>query len=204
MSGMLWRASARHLARHPWQIGLSVLGIALGVAVALSIDLANASARRSFALFAEGVAGRATHHVVGGPTGVPESVYRALRVEAGLRRSAPVVERHLAAPDFPGTAFHLMGVDPFAEAPFRSLWAGRQTAPGRRVGPPGPAGCRADRPRYGRRLGLTATPSPCGSGARRPRSGGSWCRAMAERAGARADPGRRHRHRAECWARRAG
>jgi putative ABC transport system permease protein len=121
VSGLLWRASARHLARHPWQIGLSILGIALGVAVALSIDLANESARRSFALFAESVAGRATHQVVGGPSGVPESVYRALRLEAGLRRSAPVVERHLAAPDFPGTAFHLMGVDPFAEAPFRSL-----------------------------------------------------------------------------------
>ena len=54
---MLWRASARHLARHPWQIGLSIVGIALGVAVALSIDLANESARRSFALFAESVAG---------------------------------------------------------------------------------------------------------------------------------------------------
>ena len=121
MSAMLWRASARHLARHPWQIGLSILGIALGVAVALSIDLANESARRSFALFAESVAGRATHHVVGGPSGVPESVYRALRLEARVRRSAPVVERHLSAPDFPGTAFHLMGLDPFAEAPFRSL-----------------------------------------------------------------------------------
>src|SRR5262245_16847967 len=118
---MLWRASVRHLARHPWQIGLAIIGIALGVAVALSIDLANESARRSFALFAESVAGRATHQVVGGPSGVPESVYRMLRLKAGLRQSAPVVERHLAAPDFPGTAFHLMGVDPFAEAPFRSL-----------------------------------------------------------------------------------
>src|SRR5262245_13646712 len=115
---MLWRASVRHLARHPWQIALAIVGIALGVAVALSIDLANESARRSFALC---VAGRATHQVVGGPSGVPESLYRALRLEAGLRRSAPVVERHLAAPDFPGTAFHLLGVDPFAEAPFRSL-----------------------------------------------------------------------------------
>jgi putative ABC transport system permease protein len=121
MTAMLWRASARHLGRHPWQIGLSVLGIALGVAVALSIDLANESARRAFALFGESVAGRATHQIVGGPTGVPESVYRALRLEAGLRRSAPVVERHLAAPDFPGTAFHVLGVDPFAEAPFRAL-----------------------------------------------------------------------------------
>jgi putative ABC transport system permease protein len=131
VSAMLRRASARHLARHPWQIGLSILGIALGVAVALSIDLANESARRSFALFAESVAGRATHHVVGGPSGLPETVYRALRVEAGLRRSAPVVERHLAAPDIPGATFHLMGVDPFAEAPFRSFLGSAAAEPRR-------------------------------------------------------------------------
>jgi putative ABC transport system permease protein len=30
----------------------------------------------------------------------------------------------VAAPDFPGTTFHLMGVDPFAEAPFRSFLGG--------------------------------------------------------------------------------
>ena len=40
MSLMLWRASLRHLVRHPGQIGLSVIGIALGVAVALAIGLA--------------------------------------------------------------------------------------------------------------------------------------------------------------------
>jgi putative ABC transport system permease protein len=121
VSRLLWRASQRHLTRHPGQIGLSILGIALGVAVALSIDLANESARRSFSLFADSIAGRATHQIVGGPSGIPESVYRTLRLDAGLRRSAPVVERHLAAPDFPGTTFHLLGVDPLAESPFRSF-----------------------------------------------------------------------------------
>ena len=120
---MLWRASVRHLARHPWQIGLSVLGIALGVAVALSIDLANESARRSFALFAESVGGRATHHVVGGPTGLPESVYRALRLTAGIRQSAPVVERHLAVPDFPGTPFTCWASIPSPRRPSARSWA---------------------------------------------------------------------------------
>jgi putative ABC transport system permease protein len=124
MRAVLWRASLRHLARHPWQIGLAVVGIALGVAVALSVDLANESARRSFALFAESIGGRATHQVVGGPSGVPEALYRTLRVEARIRPSAPVVERAVAAPDFPGTTFHLLGIDPFAEAPFRSLVGG--------------------------------------------------------------------------------
>ena len=90
MSPLLWRASRRHLARHPWQIGLSILGVALGVAVALSIDLATESARRAFALSTEAVAGRATHQIVGGPSGLAESVYRMLRLTLGVRSAAPV------------------------------------------------------------------------------------------------------------------
>jgi putative ABC transport system permease protein len=119
MTATLWRASFRHLLQHPWQMGLSVLGVAFGVAVLLAIDLANESARRSFTLFTESVAGRATHQVVGGPAGLDEDVYRRLRVEVGVRPAAPVVERDVAAPAHPGAAFHLLGVDPFAETPFR-------------------------------------------------------------------------------------
>ncbi len=129
LSGVLRRASVRHLVHHPWQVGLSILGIALGLAVVLSIDLANESARRSFALFTQGIAGRATHHLVGGPGGVPETLYRTLRVDLAVRAAAPVVEREVAAPDLPGVTFHLMGVDPFAEAPFRSF-LGDAPAPG--------------------------------------------------------------------------
>ena len=116
---MLWRASLRGLLDHPWQTGLAILGIALGVAVVVSIDLADASARRAFGLATESVAGRATHQVVGGPDGLPEEVYRRLRVDAAVRPAAPVVEADLAAADFPGRSFHLLGVDPLAEGPFR-------------------------------------------------------------------------------------
>ena len=48
MSRLLWRASLRYLLRHPWQIGLSLVGVALGVAVVVAIDLANSSAQRAF------------------------------------------------------------------------------------------------------------------------------------------------------------
>ncbi|HEY3065895.1 MAG TPA: FtsX-like permease family protein [Methylomirabilota bacterium] len=125
---ILRRASLRSLTLHPWQVGLSVLGIALGVAVVLAVDLANTTARDAFALFADTIAGRATHVIVGGPSGVPEDVYRRLRVELGVRPSAPVVERDVSAPAYPGVAFHLLGVDPFAEPPFRSL--GNPETPG--------------------------------------------------------------------------
>jgi putative ABC transport system permease protein len=124
MSRALWRVSLRHLLRHPGQIGLSVLGIALGVAVALAIGLATDSARRAFALATEAVTGRATHQIVGGPGGLPEEVYRAVRVDLGVQRAAPVVGADVASPDHPGRVFQLLGVDPFAEAPFRPHLSG--------------------------------------------------------------------------------
>ena len=119
MTRPLARIALRYLRRHPWQLTLAVLGIALGVAVAVSIDLANESARRAFALATEAVTGRATHQIVGGPSGLADELYRALRVDLGARAAAPVLTGDVAASDFPGRAFTVLGVDPFAEAPFR-------------------------------------------------------------------------------------
>lgn len=98
-----------------------MLGIALGVAVVVAIDLANESARRAFQLATESVTGRATHQIVAGPTGVDETVYRRLRVEAGERMVAPVVEGYVLAQDLGQQPFRILGVDPFAEPSFRSF-----------------------------------------------------------------------------------
>lgn len=51
----------RYLALHRWQSLLMILGVAVGVAVMVSIDLANASAARAFELSTEAVTGKATH-----------------------------------------------------------------------------------------------------------------------------------------------
>jgi putative ABC transport system permease protein len=127
---LLVRSSLRYLLRRPWQFGLAVLGVALGVAVVVSIGLANASASRAFTLSTEAITGRATHQVVGGPRGLPDDAFRRLTLEAGLERAAPVVEDWVAFPlaspvrsatgRRPSRAFHLLGVDPFSEGPFRS------------------------------------------------------------------------------------
>ncbi len=119
VSRSLLLCSLRYSARHPWQLGLAVLGIALGVAVVVSIDLANASAARAFTLSAQSVLGAATHQVRGGPTGLPDAVYQRLRTEAGVRRAAPVVQGYVSLMDHPGRAFLLRGIDPFAEQGFR-------------------------------------------------------------------------------------
>ena len=119
MTPLLWRALLRHPLRHPWQLGLAILGIALGVAVVLAVDLANASARRSFDLAMNRLTGHTTHRLVGGPQGVPEAVYVQLRQGRGLRQVAPVVTGTLPRADQPGQLFQILGIDPFAEAPFR-------------------------------------------------------------------------------------
>jgi putative ABC transport system permease protein len=123
VSGLLWRSSFRYLLRRPWHTALSVVGVALGVAVVFSIDLVNYSAKKAFRLSTDAVTGRATHHVVGGPGGIADSVYTRLRAGLGIRQSAPVVEGYVGFERLPGRAFHLFGIDPFAEAPFRAVLA---------------------------------------------------------------------------------
>ncbi len=116
----LLRTGLRDLVRRPLHTALMILGVALGVAVVVAIDLANSAARIGFARSTEAVAGRATHQVRGGPGGLPEEVYRQLRVEHGVRPSAPVVEGVVTALDLDRQPLRVLGIDPLAEVPFRS------------------------------------------------------------------------------------
>ncbi|MSP13917.1 MAG: FtsX-like permease family protein [Chloroflexi bacterium] len=133
MSWHLVRMSLRHLWRRPLQSALLVLGVALGVAVVIAIDLANVSARRAFSLSTESVTGKATQQIVSGPGGLDDALYTRLRVDLGLTKAAPIVEGYVAGGREPaqgaGLSLHLLGVDPFAEAPFRNYLVGNQEVP---------------------------------------------------------------------------
>ncbi|MFN2274691.1 MAG: ABC transporter permease, partial [Anaerolineales bacterium] len=117
----LVKAGWRDLIRRPMQAFLMLLGVALGVAVIVAIDLANQSAQRSFTLSTEALVGRATHRIVGGPDGVPQELYRHLRADLGMQNLAPVLEGLGVAVDLDSLPVRLLGIDPFAEAPFRDL-----------------------------------------------------------------------------------
>ncbi|MDT8368496.1 MAG: ABC transporter permease [Longimicrobiales bacterium] len=120
---LLGRASRRFLLRHPGQLALTLLGVALGVAVVVSIDLAILSSRAAFAASTETVAGRATHAIEGGAARLPDDLLARVRREAGVRASAPVVEAYAMTRALPGRALRLLGIDPFSERPFRP-WLG--------------------------------------------------------------------------------
>ncbi len=119
ITNTLWRVMLRSLRRRPFQSILFILGVALGVAMIVAIDLANGSATRAFGIFTESLTGRTTHEISGGPSGLPEDLYRHLRVDLGLRNVAPVVTDYVQAKELNNQPLRVFGVDPFAEAPFR-------------------------------------------------------------------------------------
>lgn len=105
------RLAIRFIRRHPWHTGLSVVGIALGIAVVLAIDITNESARRAFHLTNDAIAGGSTHYIHGGPQGVAESLYTELRIAHGMTHISPVVSGYVS---FKDERFLLLGMDPFS------------------------------------------------------------------------------------------
>jgi len=114
------RLSLRHSSRRLLQSLLFIVGVALGVAVVVAVDLANNSASRAFALSTESITGRATHQITGGPAGLPTALYTTLRLDLGLRDTAPVIAESVRAAELGDQPLRLLGVDPFAEPPFRT------------------------------------------------------------------------------------
>ena len=48
MAPLVFKAFSRHLTKHPWQLGLAMLGIMVGVAVIVAIRLTQHSAFEAF------------------------------------------------------------------------------------------------------------------------------------------------------------
>ncbi len=127
MPSIMPRLALRYISRRLFQSGMLVLGVALGVAVVVAIDIANASASRAFTLSSESIVGRASHQIVGGPNGFDSSLYTRLRIEQGFKLSAPIVTEFVRVAGV-DQALRLLGVDPLAEPPFRSYLAGEGQA----------------------------------------------------------------------------
>lgn len=119
---VLIRSGIRYLFKHPGQVLLSIFGIALGVAVVISIDIANSSAEKAFDISMDRISGKATHFISGGTKGVPDSIYIAIKSKYKIANSAPIVETYVKDVETSIT-YNLLGIDPFEEAPFREFTA---------------------------------------------------------------------------------
>jgi putative ABC transport system permease protein len=120
VSPVIFRLARRTISRRFLQSLLFVIGVALGVAMVIAIDIANGSSSRAFDLSTESVTGKATHQIIGGPSGLPSEIYTKLRLDLGLRDVAPVVTEYVRGVNMGDQPLRLLGVDTFAEPPFRN------------------------------------------------------------------------------------
>ena len=119
--GPLLRICLRASFSHPFRTCLLILGIALGVAGVIAIDIAKTSVGKSFELSIASLTSRATHQITGAGFEVPQDLFRKIRTELGIHRSAPVISKEVKVVQFENRTFTLLGVDPFSEAPFRQF-----------------------------------------------------------------------------------
>jgi putative ABC transport system permease protein len=106
-----------------------VVGIMLGVAVVIGVDMANESASKAFDLSTEALTGRATHYLSAGSQGIDETIYVGLRRMGVDYPMAPVITAYVSSPQLDNVTLQALGVDPFVEAPFRNYLVGDQEVP---------------------------------------------------------------------------
>lgn len=107
-------AALRHYRRQPLQLLFTVLGLALGVAVVIAMDLATGSAARAVEASARLLAGELTHQVLPVQRTLDESLYPRLRQQAGITSALPVVEGRVALAGGQATRLTLLGTDALA------------------------------------------------------------------------------------------
>ncbi len=114
-----WLSSWRYLRAHPGQLALAILGLAIGVAAVVSVDIARASIRQSFEDFQARVNGAASHRIRARDGSLSLADYAELRRRFGAIEMAPVLEARATGPG--GERYRLLGVDALAERGFRDF-----------------------------------------------------------------------------------
>ncbi len=107
----------------PVRTAMTILGIALGVAVSVAIRTANVEVLRSFEESVLSVAGQATLQVSGGELGLDERVIAVLRNQPGVRSALPVVQQDTQVAEGPhhGRPLVVMGLDLLEAADHRNF-----------------------------------------------------------------------------------
>ena len=113
--------SLRYWLRHRGAFALATLGVALGIAVFVAIQIANASVLGAFGASLDAVAGRANLQIRGGANGLPETVFTQIleRRDGRISAIAPQFSRTVFSPTAQ-TSLLVSGVDIFQEIPFRA------------------------------------------------------------------------------------
>lgn len=115
-----YRTVSAHWRTNPVLYGLTVLGVALGVASVISIRILNQSAIASFAAGVRTLSGTADIIVTGKGDTLPDEAYPRVRGTPGVAAAWPVFETTVSVAGRPDTFVRLLGVDLLA--PAQDFW----------------------------------------------------------------------------------
>lgn len=119
MNILLIKSSIRYFVSHPLQTLLSILGIAIGIAVSTGIDTVNKSTLNGFKYSMNAVTGSSVSHIVSNSSNIDSGFYFNLR-NHGFRNIIPVVELPVKVKN---NTFILYGTDPFASKNFEERFS---------------------------------------------------------------------------------
>ena len=116
---LLRNITLRHLQHHKGRTLLSIVGIALGVGVFVSVQMAIYTAIESFNASVDHVSGKANLQVTSFGRGFSEEVYLKVKKVSGVKAATPVIQ-YVSKIDEPiGEPLYLLGIDVFSDKPFR-------------------------------------------------------------------------------------
>ena len=118
MPSLLLRLSWPELRHHPWRNFAALIAVTLGVALAFSVHLINASALAEFSAAVRAVEGEPDLQIVGPQAGFDDALYERVARSSAVDTVSPVVEADTSAFDAAGrrVPIRIVGVDPFAVA----------------------------------------------------------------------------------------
>lgn len=120
----------RHLKGQLGRSFISVLGIALGVAVFVAIRLASGSAVASFNDSVDALAGPANLQVSSGASGLHEEKFAAVTRIPGVKATFPAVQALTVTSDPPGRTLLVVGLDFFSDPRVAAAASEEQVNPG--------------------------------------------------------------------------
>ena len=114
--------SLRYWWRHKGAFALASLGVSLGIAVFVSIQIANASVLNAFSASIDAISGTANLQIRGGSGGLPDELFARIAAleDPRIAAATPRVSRTLFSPTLK-TSVLVNGIDFFSEIDFHDL-----------------------------------------------------------------------------------
>ena len=116
---LLKNVTLRHLRLNKMRTLLSVIGIALGVSVLVSVQMAIHTAIESFNSTVDHVSGKANLQVTSFGRGFPEETFLKVKKVLGVKAATPVIQFVSKIDEPIGEPLYLLGIDVFSDQQFR-------------------------------------------------------------------------------------